>query len=298
MIDISKVRKWTVRFSSFPVLETLPFPEIIVEETEPADYRMPQCDPAHIPPEIGAQITVTLSGRGVFSVGSKQYDCLPGTAFCYRHCDPNVSYHTAPNCMWRFLWVNFYGIASERLIAEINHNFGYFFPLGRNNPLEQCLLDYQRYANSSLRLSPWDGANVVLDMIKILLAGDGDGSRISPGAKLVNEVKEACRKSFGEPLTGESLARKIGVSREHLSKTFHQETGIQLRDYLFDQRLNEALSLLLKSNLSCKEIASICHYGSYSAFFRTFRKVYGVSPDEFRKGKKRISCISADEADS
>ena len=58
---------------------------------------------------------------------------------------------------------------------------------------------------------------------------------------------------------------------------------MSLRDYLAEQRLNEALSLLLKSNLSCKEIATICRYGSYSAFFRSFRKGYGVSPDEFRK---------------
>ena len=148
-------------------------------------------------------------------------------------------------------------------------------------------MDYQRYSGSSLRLSPWEGARIVLESIEMLCGSSDETLRISPGARLVNEVKENCQRSFSEPLTGEYLARKIGISREHLSKTFHQETGVQLRDYLSEQRLNEALSLLLKSNLSCKEIASICHYGSYSAFFRTFRKIYGVSPDEFRKGKKQ-----------
>ena len=286
MIDISKVRKWNVRFNCYPEIGSLPFPDIIVEEQEDFGYQMPQCCPTNIPPEIGAQITVTLSGRGIFSVGKKQYDCLPGTAFCYRHCDPKIAYRTANNSKWNFIWINFCGISAERLIAEINRNYGYFFSLGKNSKLEQTLMDYQRVAGSSLRLSPWEGAKIVLDIVEMLCGEANENLRISPGARLVKEVKEVCQRSFSEPLTGEYLARKIGVSREHLSKTFHQETGVQLRDYLSEQRLNEALSLLLKSNLSCKEIATICHYGSYSAFFRTFRKVYGVSPEEFRKGKK------------
>ena len=56
-----------------------------------------------------------------------------------------------------------------------------------------------------------------------------------------------------------------------------------LQDYREEQRLNEALTLLLKSNISCKEIATLCHYGSYSSFFRSFKKNYNMSPEEFRK---------------
>ena len=84
--------------------------------------------------------------------------------------------------------------------------------------------------------------------------------------------------------SGFAVAEKLGVSREHLSKTFRQETGITLRDYRAGLRLEEACSMLLKTDLSCKEIAVLCHYGSYSAFFRAFRKVHGVSPEKFREG--------------
>lgn len=284
MIDIFKVRKWNVRFYSFPEIRTLPFPGIIVEEQESSDYRMPQCCPANIPPETGSQITVTMSGHGILYVGNKQYDCLPGTAFCFRHCDPLVSYRTADNCKWNFLWIGFHGIASERLAAEVNRHYGYFFSLGEKSRLERRLMDYKSYSSSSLRLSPWDGAKIVIEMLEMLCGEANENLKVSSGARLVNEVKEVCRRSYSEPLNGKYLARKIGISRVHLSKTFHQETGIKLRDYLSEQHLNEALSLLLKSNLTCKEIASICHYGSYSAFFRAFRKRYHMSPEVFRKG--------------
>ncbi|MBQ6472110.1 MAG: helix-turn-helix transcriptional regulator [Victivallales bacterium] len=285
MIDIEKVRKWSVRFSSFPELQALPFPSIVVEEVEGTGYHLPQCNPKNIPPEIGGQITVTLDGHGIFRVGREHHDCLPGTAFCYRDCDPLVSYYTANNSSWHFLWINFCGLTSERLIAEVNRSYGYFFHIGKNSGLEQKLLDYKRYSGSSLRLSPWEGAKIVLEFLEMLCGQANMDMKITSSSRLVNEVKDEIRKSFNESLTVELLARKNSVSREHLSKTFHQETGMSLRDYLAEQRLNEALSLLLKSNLSCKEIATICRYGSYSAFFRCFRKVYGVSPDEFRRTK-------------
>ena len=189
MIDISKVRKWHVRFNSFLEIESLPFPDIIVEEQEDSDYKMPQCCPANIPPEIGGQITITLSGRGIFSVDEKQYNCIPGTAFCYRHCDPKVAYHTAGNSEWNFIWINFCGVASERLIAEINRNYGYFFHLGKNSRLEQTLMDYKRYAGSSLHLSPWEGAKLVMNIIEMLCGESDNNLRISSGARLVNEAK-------------------------------------------------------------------------------------------------------------
>ncbi len=285
MIDINKVRKWSVRFNSLSEIKSLPYPEMIVEEVEKTGYWIPQCSPHNIPAEMGGQITLVLSGHGILRAGDKEYDCLPGTAFLYRHCDPKVSYRTAANSKWHFIWINFLGVASERLIAEINRHYGYIFYLGQKSKLEQTLLNYKHYSGSSFNLSSWESAKFVIDLMEMLCGKSNAEPVYSSGLQLVNEVKDEIHKSFNEPLTGELLAKKIGVSREHLSKTFRRETGINLHDYISEQRLNEALSLLMKSSLNCKEIAAICNYGSYSQFFRTFKKVYGVSPEEFRKAK-------------
>ena len=97
------------------------------------------------------------------------------------------------------------------------------------------------------------------------------------------EVRMEISRAFDESVTTATLAKKLGITREHLSRTFRQETGQTLQEYRESARLKEALELLVKSNRSCKEIALRCHFGSYSSFFRVFRKHFGCPPEEFRK---------------
>ena len=282
MIDIENKHLWSMRFASGQQLASLPFPGKVTEEIEEDSYYMPQDCPARIPEEIGGQITVTLGGMGIFRVGRKEFNCVPGTAFCYRDCDPLVSYRCAPGHKWRFIWINFPDKSSERLIADINRNYGYFFTPGKKSQLETELFSYRKFAGSTLYLSPWEGAAAVVHLMSLLCGAVT--SDATSGQRLVKGVKDEISHSFNEPISGRMLSKKLGVSREHLSKTFRQETGITLRDYRAGLRLEEACSMLLKTDLSCKEIAVLCHYGSYSAFFRAFRKVHGVSPEKFREG--------------
>lgn len=49
-----------------------------------------------------------------------------------------------------------------------------------------------------------------------------------------------------------------------------------------ETRTEEAITLLLKSNLSCTEIAPSCHCSSCSGFFRSFKRHCRVSPETSR----------------
>lgn len=281
MINVEKVRKWSTRLECNVKMDSLPFPYLIVGEEEGGSYQQPPCFPGYIPPRMGGQITLTVSGKGVLRVGEKNFICTPGTAFCYRFCDSSVSYSTTQTDRWGFLWVAFSGRASERMIADINSNFGYFFTLGVNSPLEKTLLEYRRYANSANYISPFDGARIALLMFELLCSPPG--ARLPNAQQMIHDVDELMYESFMQPFSGKSLAREIGVSREHLSRTFHKATGKTLRAHCEEHQLQEAMALLLKSTLGCKEIAMICNYGSYTAFFRSFKRKYGISPKKFRK---------------
>ena len=284
MIDIDNVRQWNVQFVRTCQMEFMPYPHMIVEEVENRGYYMPQFSPASIPLEIGGQLTITLEGKGILEVGQKKYDCVPGSAFLYRDSDPTVSYYFPPDGQqsWRFLWINFMGAMSSRIISEINRTYGHYFYIGRNSELETRLMSYQKYSGATFSQSPLEAAQMVFEFLQILCIQAESKFELPRKNRQIRDLQAEIQNAFNESLTATTLAKRLGITREHLSKSFRAKTGRTFQAYREEQRINEALTLLLKSNLSCKEIAVLCHYGSYSSFFRSFKKHYHVSPEVFR----------------
>lgn len=285
MIDINKVRLWSVRFVRTPELLYMPYPGMIVEEVEEPGYNLPGVSQSLIPLSFGGQLTLTLSGHGIFQVGKKQYNCVPGTATLDYCRDPLVS-RCCPSdsrVNWHFIWINFPGEESSRIIGEINRAYGYFFHVGEESELKRQLLSYRKYAGATISQSPQDAALMVFELIKMLLRPVKIELRRPKKLSQIQDIQSEIRNAFNESVTTSILAGKLRVSRGYLSKTFHEKTGQTLQSYRNDLRLEEAVPLLLQSNLSCKEIALLCHYGSYHSFYRSFRKKYQVSPEIYRK---------------
>ncbi|MBO4490735.1 MAG: helix-turn-helix transcriptional regulator [Lentisphaeria bacterium] len=284
MIDIEKVRLWSVRFVRTPKLKYMPYPDMLVEEVEEPGYSLPGVSQSLIPLSFGGQLTLTLSGHGIFQVGEKHYDCVPGTATLDYCRNPLVSRRCPEEGQekWHFIWINFPGEASSRIIGEINRVYGYQFYLGEGSELEKKLLSYRKYAGATFSQTPQEAARMAFDLFDMLLR-PAQKFRRQKKVSQVRDIQSEIRNAFNESMTTTVLARKLGVSREYLSKTFHEKTGRTIRSYREDLRLKEAMELLLGSNISCKEIAILCHYGSYHSFYRAFRKKYQIPPELFRE---------------
>lgn len=92
-------------------------------------------------------------------------------------------------------------------------------------------------------------------------------------------------KKYADPaLSREVLTSELGVNRNKLSEAVFQATGKTINDYIVSVRLNEAL-LLIKNDpkIALTEVADKCGFGTYSTFYRSFFKCYGVKPAEYKK---------------
>jgi len=74
----------------------------------------------------------------------------------------------------------------------------------------------------------------------------------------------------------------LGITASHISRLFHQATGIAIREYMKRKRLQTAAIKLQTTTLSIKEIAADLGYRSPTDFFRQFKKVFHVTPQAFR----------------
>ena len=67
------------------------------------------------------------------------------------------------------------------------------------------------------------------------------------------------------------------------NKSFKNQTGITPSKYIIELRMRMAIQYLETSNLSIKEISSMCGYTNFNFFARVFKKHTGYAPTEYRK---------------
>jgi AraC-like DNA-binding protein len=99
---------------------------------------------------------------------------------------------------------------------------------------------------------------------------------------LVLKAREYIDKHKTEELSLANVATAAGVSVFHLSKVFHTSTGLKFSDYVARVRLEDARIRLLNPNLRITDIAYDVGFQSLTQFNRTFKRVFGQSPTEFR----------------
>ncbi len=107
-------------------------------------------------------------------------------------------------------------------------------------------------------------------------------SQISP---IVRRAKSFIHQQYTDPeLTLETIAQQLQVSTVYLSRIIKQELGTSFTGLVTELRMRKAIELLQSTNLQIYEIAEQVGYESQHYFSTAFKKVVGVSPNQFRKG--------------
>lgn len=109
--------------------------------------------------------------------------------------------------------------------------------------------------------------------------------RIHPGtaSSPVFRCTQYISSHVNEPLTVQSVADYIGLSRPYLSKLFSEELGFHMSSFIIRCKLEEAKSLLRYSKKTLGEISSYLCFSSQSYFQNVFKKKYGITPNDFRR---------------
>ena len=106
---------------------------------------------------------------------------------------------------------------------------------------------------------------------------------------IVRRAKDYIADHKSDPIKLEQIARAINVSPFHFCRRFKLETGLTFVEYLSCVRIEQAKLLLHKNNLRVSEIAYQVGFQSLTHFNRTFRKLVGSSPTEYRSQVSRPS---------
>lgn len=100
---------------------------------------------------------------------------------------------------------------------------------------------------------------------------------------LLRRVRDRIDREYAEPLDVESLARGINVSAGHLSREFRAAYGESPYSYLMTRRIERAMTLLRRGDLSVTEICFAVGYNSLGTFTTRFTELVGVSPGRYKR---------------
>ncbi|CAN7442085.1 response regulator transcription factor [Paenibacillus sp. LjRoot56] len=88
---------------------------------------------------------------------------------------------------------------------------------------------------------------------------------------------------FQEDISLQKAAEKSGMSLSYFSRCFKDELGLSFTDYVIKLRMEKVKELLKAPGVRASEAALAVGYEDYPHFAKTFKKYYGLSPNEYKK---------------
>ena len=105
---------------------------------------------------------------------------------------------------------------------------------------------------------------------------------------LVRRCRAYVRDHLYKPLTVKSIAERFHVSASYLSSVFKEETHQTVREFIRQEKMEEAKRLLQDSSIPIAEVGQRLGYCSQSHFTDVFRRFVRMTPREFRENGSKI----------
>ena len=99
----------------------------------------------------------------------------------------------------------------------------------------------------------------------------------------LRRVRDRIDRDYAQPLDVEALARGVHMSAGHLSRAFRSAYGESPYGYLMTRRIERAMALLRRGDLTVTEVCFAVGCSSLGTFSTRFAQLVGVPPSIYRR---------------
>lgn len=246
------------------------------------------------------EITVVDSGSGIYTTNSGDLPMQKGDIFIFSsneyHCITEVgseglgltNIHFEP----RYLW----GAPTDSF-SEANINLCFYHSKNFSNRIEAAkgenIIMLVNQIKNELKNKPTEYQLQIKSLINLLLIGlvrefsysDKTTWLNSTRFKNIQHILNYIDQHFTEKLSLNELSKLAGMSPNYFSSFFKKTSGIPLWDYINQKRIDLSVQILRErdSGKNILEIATLCGFNNTAHFNKTFKKVTGMTPTEYRK---------------
>lgn len=113
---------------------------------------------------------------------------------------------------------------------------------------------------------------------------------------VMRKVRDRIDREYAQPLDVEALARGVHMSAGHLSRRFRETYGESPYSYLMTRRIERAMALLRRGDLSVTEVCFAVGCSSLGTFSTRFSELVGVPPSVYRERAATVEGIPSFQA--
>ena len=226
----------------------------------------------------------TLSGRGSFERGGREWNVGPGKAFFTVLPSRHIYFLPAESPEWTFFWFHFgHPYVVQRIMALAKRHPPVFDLKPGSDFLAQSQSFFERICRRRFE-DAFDEEHALFEwMLSFERHLHDTAYPQAPKKILLHELREFTlanlRRSFGI----DEIARQAGLSRSHYCHRFKAATGLAPAAYVLEIRLAEVRKQLRKTTAPLKEIAAAAGFADANHLCKAFRRQYHSSPGAYRR---------------
>lgn len=193
--------------------------------------------------------------------------------------------HSTNRELWSLSWVHFNGNMIPDIYDKYLERGGKPVFNPRNFKLFVILFEYLFSTATSDDYIRDMKINSELNQLLELLMAETTHSEGNGNLKKNNlqSIKEYLDTNYSSQINLDELSAQFFISKYYLTREFKKQYGISINAYLQNVRITHAKQMLRFTNNKVETIGLECGLGAANYFSRTFKKVEGISPSEYRK---------------
>lgn len=191
-------------------------------------------------------------------------------------------YRPDPESGWKEYWIGFKGECADRWLER-----GFIL---RNNPIHrpgypEGFLDLFEEAVRVAQDDPPHVQRLIAAQVPRILAAlesaESRGGLDCTAGDLVSQARAIFEEHLFTSFEVDVITSRLNVAYQTLRDQFHQQTGMSPYQYFLQMKINKAKELLLRGDMSVKEISFKLAFDNPYYFSRLFKKKTGVSPTQW-----------------
>jgi AraC-like DNA-binding protein len=224
-----------------------------------------------------------LQGKGWYIVDKKKYEVEPNQFFQLPATAEYLKYGADEEQPWTIFWVHYSGkdMGSFNRLLNISINDG-----PQNIPYNEkgLLIWEEMYSSLEMGYSKdnLNNANMCLYHFLSTFLYPSRHFSITDDKDMIRETIVFMSEKLGDRFTVEDFAARYQLSASHFSGLFRRSTGTSPMEYFIQLKIQKSCQLLYNANIKVKDVAKEIGYDDAYYFSRLFKKLMGMSPEQYR----------------